>query len=110
MTTCGGPRGRTSRRLDGEFSNKAHTVDDPAKLATKAELLAALAKSRAVTVAWVKGLSDAQMATPSPKQLASFAPNESADVPLALSERGAAPCTWGRSEAIRRKLGKPILF
>jgi hypothetical protein len=107
VTTCGGPAAELPAGWMEKFSNKAHAVDDPAKLATKAELLAALAKARAVTVEWVKGLSDADMAKASPQQLASFAPTI-ADVPLALGEHGAMHL--GQIQAIRRKLGKPILF
>src|SRR3954451_17270379 len=89
------------------FTKETASVDDPAVFLNKAELLAAMEKSRAATVQWVKGMSQADLETPTPEKFHRFAATLGH---LALVCGNHATMHLGQFQVIRRKLGKPVLF
>jgi hypothetical protein len=91
-----------------KFDNrKTNNVDDPAKLATKQQLIDLFIKTRQATVQTIQSLSETDLDKPSPERMAKMFP-KIAD----LVEMQAAHSTMhvGQMQVARRKLGKPILF
>lgn len=89
------------------FTKETASVDDPAAFPNKAEVLAAFEKARGATVQWVKGLSQADLDTPTPEKFHRFAATLGH---LAFMCAGHATMHLGQFQVIRRKLGKPVLF
>lgn len=89
------------------FNGKTTSVDDPAKLASKSELVALLACVRSASIAWVRGLAEADLAKPGPERIRQFAPTIG-DMPLGIIVH--TTMHLGQIQVIRRKLGKPVLF
>ena len=87
------------------YSKETCKIDDPAKFATKADLLALFEKTRAATIAWAKTLTPAQLDAPSP--FPQMCPTIGDLVFLAS---GHTLMHVGQLQVLRRKLGKPILF
>lgn len=83
------------------------TSDDATAFATKGELLAAWETLMDALVAGVKRMSDADLEKPSPEQFKGFAPTLGV---LALMQAFHMSMHVGQIQAIRRKLGKPVLF
>ena len=106
-----GTAGRTVIELPAGFAEKfkrdTASVDDPAKLARKADLLALFERVRAASCDWVASLSAADMAKPAPEQLRQRLPtvgHVAHLLPAHLSMH------TGQLQVLRRKLGKPVLF
>ncbi len=103
--------GKTIIELPAGFSEKytkeTAGVNDPAKLGTKADLVATLEKVREKTCAWVGTLSAADLAKPAPEMMRSICPTVGHLVHLFLSH---VAMHVGQIQVLRRKLGKPILF
>lgn len=103
--------GKTVIELPAGFSEKytkaTASVNDPAKLGTKAELVAELEKARDKTCTWLGTLSAADLAKPAPEMMRSMCPTVGHLVHLFLSH---VAMHVGQIQVLRRKLGKPILF
>lgn len=89
------------------FNGKTAGVDDPAKLASKAELLELFAKVRGATVAWMRSLDEAALDRPGPERLRVAAPTVGHTAALVAQHLSMH---LGQIQVIRRKLGKPVLF
>jgi hypothetical protein len=89
------------------FTKETAGIDDPSKFPTKAELLEQFERIRGATIQWVKGLSDEQLAQPTPEKWHGFA-NTAGD--MALMQAMHSVMHLGQIQVIRRKLGKPVLF
>ncbi|MDB5291772.1 MAG: hypothetical protein JWL69_3013 [Phycisphaerales bacterium] len=90
-----------------KFTKETSKVNDPAAFPKKAELLDALTNARLATIAWAKGLSDADLAKPGPEKMKGFAPTIGHLIAM-------TPCHTmmhvGQFQVIRRALGKPVIF
>ncbi len=82
-------------------------TDDPAALGSKSELLGLFAGVRAKTVAWVRTLTDEQMAKPAPERMRKMFPTVGHVVHLFA---GHTTMHMGQIQVLRRKLGKSLLF
>jgi hypothetical protein len=90
------------------FQNKTtNNVDDPAKLAPKAQIMELLIKARQGTIAFVKTLTEADLDKPSPERFQKMMPKLGN-----LIEFPAAHLMMhlGQLQVLRRKLNKPIIF
>jgi hypothetical protein len=90
------------------FANKkTNDVDDPAKLATKQQVMELFAKIREATIACLKTFSEKDLSTSAPEKFRSWAPTVGD-----IFEMQASHLTMhlGQIQVARRKLGKPILF
>jgi hypothetical protein len=90
-----------------KFTKDTASIDDPSKFPNKGELLGLMEKLRGATIQWVKGLSDEQLAQPTPEKFHRFAKNVG---DMALMQAMHVTMHIGQIQVIRRKLGKPILF
>lgn len=90
-----------------KFSKENSKIDDPKAFPSKKELVELLSKTRQKTVAWAKGLSDADMAKPVVGNMNKMCPTVAH---MALMQIGHIAMHVGQFQVIRRKLGKPILF
>jgi len=90
------------------FENKkTNHVDDPAQLASKAQLVEIFTKARAATIANLKNYSEADLDAPGPERLRRMA----ATVGEAFDMNAQhVMMHLGQIQVARRKLGKPILF
>lgn len=81
--------GKTVIELPAGFSERytkeTASVNDAAKLGTKADLVATLEKVREKTCAWVGTLSDSDMAQPAPEMMRSICPTVGHLIHLFLS-------------------------
>lgn len=105
MARCGAampplPEGFAQRDAKDNTQN-----DDPAKFATKAELLATLATTRAASVAFARSATPAQLDAPSP--MAQVWPTVG-DLLASWPTHDAMHI--GQIQVLRRKLAKPLLF
>ena len=91
----------------GEYTKETAGVNDPAKLGTKAELVAELEKAREKTCAWLATLSAEDLAKPAPERMRSICPTVGHLIHLFLSH---VAMHVGQIQVLRRKLGKPVLF
>jgi hypothetical protein len=89
------------------FKKEAASVNDPAALSTKADLVALFAKVRGATADWAASLTPADLAKETPERIRSFAPTVGHLVHL-LPVHVAMHI--GQFQVLRRKLGKPVLF
>jgi len=89
------------------FNAKTAGVDDPAKLASKAELLEVLGKSCAAVAAWARTLTPADLDKPGPEPMRQYAPTVAHVLAMSVSH---LMMHMGQIQVIRRKLGKPVLF
>ncbi len=96
------PSGFTDR-----FTNQTASIDDPAILGTKTELLGLFASVRGGTIAWIKKLTDADLAKPAPERMRDWFPTVGHVVHLLA---GHVAMHVGQFQVLRRKLGKPTLF
>lgn len=90
-----------------KFKKETAGNDDPNFFPKKAELLDAFSKVRAATIAWVKGLTPADMDKPGPERIRGFAPTIGHMVAIIPSH---VSMHVGQLQVARRKLGKPVLF
>ncbi|HEX4125854.1 MAG TPA: DinB family protein [Tepidisphaeraceae bacterium] len=91
-----------------KFTKHTASIDDPAKFPKKAELLDQLAKVRAASVAIVKTMTEADLATPMQGPMAEFFPTFGHVVVNLIPAHVAMHV--GQIQVIRRKLGKPHLM
>ncbi|HEX8521269.1 MAG TPA: DinB family protein [Tepidisphaeraceae bacterium] len=89
------------------FSAETTKVDDPKAFPTKAEVLELLAKARAASVQWARGIKPEELDQPTPERIQRLAPTVGA---LAAVLPSHVAMHVGQMQVIRRKLGKPILF
>lgn len=90
-----------------KFAKEKASADSPADFLPKAELIAALERTRAASIAWVKSLSPQDMDQPAPEKLRRFATTAghlAAMMPIHTTMH------LGQFQVIRRKLGKPVLM
>jgi hypothetical protein len=103
--------GKTVIELPAGFADRykreTASVDDPAKLGTKAELLALLQKVRGQTCQWLAALSAADMSKPAPESMRKMFPTVGN---LAYLLPCHSAMHLGQIQVLRRKLGKPVLF
>lgn len=103
--------GKTVIELPAGFADRykreTASVDDPAKLGNKGDLLPLLQKVRGQTCQWVGSLTPADMSKPAPESMRKMFPTVGNLVYL-LPCHGAMHI--GQIQVLRRKLGKPILF
>jgi hypothetical protein len=91
-----------------KFTKQTAAIDDPAQFPKKAELLDQLARVRASTVAIVKSMTDADLATPMQGPMAEFFPTHGHVVVSLIPTH--LTMHVGQIQVIRRKLGKPHLM
>lgn len=89
------------------FTGKTTSVDDPARLAGKEELLATFDRVRSATIAWASTLVAADLTKPGPERVRAIAPTVGALLNLLTTH---VALHTGQIQVIRRKLGKPVLF
>jgi hypothetical protein len=94
-------------QLGEKYNGKTADVDDPAFFPTKAELLEAFSQAYDAIADWIKSLTPADLARPTPGRMADFAPTTGH---LALMAASHVMMHVGQLQVIRRKLGKPLLF
>jgi uncharacterized damage-inducible protein DinB len=96
-----------SEEFAGKFSKETSSKDDVEFFPKKAAILEQLNKTRAVTVAWIKTLTPADLDKPGPERMVKMCPT----VGHVLGLIGNHDMMhMGQLQVIRRKLGKPILF
>jgi hypothetical protein len=91
-----------------KFTKHTAAIDDPSQFPKKAELLEQLGRVRAATVAIVKVMTDADLATPMQGPMAEFFPTYGHVVVNLIPTHLAMHV--GQIQVIRRKLGKPHLM
>ncbi len=89
------------------FKKETASVNDPAALGTKADLMGLFAKVRGATADWAASLTPAELAKESPERIRQFAPTVAHMVQV-LPNHTAMHI--GQFQVLRRKLGKPVLF
>ena len=89
------------------FKKETASVDDPAALGTKADLLALFAKVREATIAWASSLTPTDSAKETPEAMRQFAPTVGHLVALFPVHTAMH---IGQFQVLRRKLNKPVLF
>jgi hypothetical protein len=82
-------------------------IDDAAKFYKKSEYLSLYGQIREATIAALEKLSDADLDRPTTGDMAKFAPNVGT---MMLLNANHTMMHLGQFTAVRRKLGKPILF
>lgn len=106
-----GAAGKTVIELPAGFAERfkkdTASVDDPAALSTKADLLALFAKVRGATADWAASLTPADLARESPETMRRFAPTIAHLVNMLPNH---VAMHIGQFQVLRRKLGKPVLF
>lgn len=90
-----------------KFTKETAAVDTPSAFPSKAELLAAYDQQRQGTIAWAKGLTEAELDQPLPPPIGARIPTVAA---LALLVPTHLAMHMGQIQVIRRKLNKPVLF
>ncbi len=94
--------------FDEAGKKAAAASDDPATFPTRAEVMDVLGRAHAAIVAGVTGMTDQQLAGPSPEPMRKMGP-ELADILLMVGGTHMA-LHIGQLQVLRRKLGKPIMF
>lgn len=89
------------------FTKDTSKSDDASAFPKKAELLDTFAKVREATIAWAKGLTEADLDQPTPERIRAWAPTVGH---LLAMTPGHVAMHVGQFQVIRRKLGKPVLF
>ena len=89
------------------YTKETSSIDDPAKLGNKKDLMALFDKVREKTCAWAATLTPADMAKPTPEKMRQFVPTVGH---LANMIPVHVAMHIGQIQVLRRKLGKPILF
>jgi hypothetical protein len=106
-----GGAGKTVIELPAGFADRYNTktasIDDPAQLGNKADLLALLGEVREKTCHWAATLTAADMARPAPEPMQKRLPTVGHIVNLIPTH---VSMHIGQLQVLRRKLGKPILF
>lgn len=93
--------------FDKKFTKETAGIDDPSKFPNKQQLLEQFAKTRNAAAAWVRTLSDEQLNKALPEKVRPFAKTVG-EMAAMMSVHSAMHL--GQIQAIRRKLGKPVLF
>jgi hypothetical protein len=89
------------------YGKEGASSDDAARFFKKDEALKLFSQARGGLVAWVKTLTEADLAKPAPEQFKGWVATIGA---LLLQLPGHTAMHVGQIQVIRRKLGKPILF
>ena len=90
-----------------KFKKDTASIDDASFFPSKNELLETFGKQRDATIAWASKLSEADLAKPMPEPINRFAPTVGH---LILGMPVHVAMHVGQFQAIRRALGKPVLF
>jgi len=103
--------GRTVIELPAGFAERYKKAtageNDPAKLGSKADLIALFTKVRNQSADWIATLSADDLAEPSPEKLRGLVPTVGHVAHLLPNH---AAMHVGQIQVLRRKLGKPVLF
>jgi len=94
-------------KMGEPFNGKTANVDDPAFFPDKSQLLETFAQTHGAIADWVKTLTPADLARPTPAPMSDFAPTVGHLVLMTVSH---IMMHVGQMQVIRRKLGKPLLF
>ena len=86
------------------FSKETASSDDVASFPSREELVKVMQSVRAAVCEWMLGLSDADLAQPSPESIRAFCPTI-ADLTSLITQH--AMMHVGQIQVARRKLGKP---
>ena len=89
------------------YNKKTIGVDDPAKLAKKDDLLALFDRVRASSVQFAANMRAEDLGKPGPEPIRPFSPTVGHTI---LTIALHATMHVGQIQALRRKLGKPVLF
>ena len=89
------------------YGKEGAPSDDAARFFKKDEALQMLSQARAGLVAWVKTLSEADLAKPGPAEFKGWVTSIG---DLLMKVPGHTTMHVGQFQVIRRKLGKPLLF
>jgi DinB superfamily len=90
------------------FANrKTNHIDDPAQLATKAQVVELFGKVRAATIAAISKLTEADLDKPGPEKFRAMFPTLG---DIAAAQASHLTMHLGQFQVTRRKLGKAILF
>jgi DinB superfamily len=90
-----------------KFTRETAGKDDPSFFGSKAQLMDLFGKARAATIAWVRTLTPADLAKPSPESMRRMA-QTLGDALILIPVHTAMHL--GQIQVARRKLGKPLLF
>jgi uncharacterized damage-inducible protein DinB len=90
-----------------KYTKQNVSIDDPAKLGAKADLLTQLENVRGKMCQWISTLTPADLAKPTPEQIRNRFPTVAH---LLTFIPGHTAMHMGQIQVLRRKLGKPILF
>ena len=93
--------------FEARYTKETAASNDPALLGNKADLLALFENIRNNSIQWVKSLSEADMAKPSPETVRHIFPTIGH---LAHLLPQHAAMHLGQFQVLRRKLGMPNLF
>ncbi len=107
LGSCGAAMPQLPAGWAERFTKETAALDDPAKFASKAELLAMFDQVRNASIAFVKSVQPADLEKPGPERMREFAPTVAHVVEMVP---GHALMHIGQLQVIRRKLGKPLLF
>jgi uncharacterized damage-inducible protein DinB len=92
---------------EDQHSKSAAAMDPPKGFATKTEYLNRFNQARETTLATLAKMSEADLDKPTQGNMAQFAPTLGA---LLLLQSNHTMMHTGQFTAVRRKLGKPVLF
>ena len=90
-----------------KYTKETASINDPAQLLPKTELLKVYREQRAATLAALTQLSDQDLDKESPEMIRSYAPNVAAAVSMQGSHWLMHAGQWA---VVRRQLGRPPLF
>ncbi|MDP9172423.1 MAG: DinB family protein [Planctomycetota bacterium] len=93
--------------FEQKFKKETASIDDPAFFPRKDEIVDLFTKARGATIAWIRTLSEADLAKNAPEGLQRMAPTVGHMLWLTNSH---LLMHVGQFQVIRRKLGKPVLF
>jgi uncharacterized damage-inducible protein DinB len=89
------------------YTKETASINDPAKLGKKDDLLALFDKTREKTCTWAAALSADDLAKPAPEKMRQMVPTVGHVLLLLPAHAGMHV---GQIQVLRRKLGKPLLF
>ena len=90
-----------------KYNKNTASVDDPAQLAKKDELLALFDRTRGALVKFAREAKPEQLDKPAPERIQRIAPTIGH---LVLTTAAHGAMHVGQMQVARRKLGKPVLF
>ena len=107
LGACGAPMPPLPPGFAEKYTKQTAGIDDPAAFMGKGQYLELLSKMRAAAVNWIRSLTPEQLNKPAPEPMRAYMPTVGHLV-LLLPQHVAMHL--GQMQAIRRSLGKPVLF